>query len=354
MSGRQLAMFRRPQVRASFALPGELVVDNFAGGGGASSGIEAALGRPVDIAINHDAEAIAMHRINHPETRHFCENIWEVDPRVACGSRPVGLAWFSPDCTHFSRAKGQQPVKKEIRGLAWVVIRWAKTVRPRMIVLENVEEFQTWGPLRDGRPDPGHAGRTFRQWLGKLRGLGYTIEFRTLVAADFGAPTTRKRLYLIARRDDSAPIWPDATHGKGRRLGWRPAADVIDWSLPCPSIFERSRPLADAERRTREIEATLARLEAPPEPAPAAGSIEELAALLAAPFAEWLYLTAEQKRRILGPAVESISVARTGRAQAAVESVRLRIPTDPTPTTPSGRRRSTWAVWGGSLEVALQ
>jgi len=246
---RQLAMFRRPQVRASFALPGELVVDNFAGGGGASTGIEAALGRPVDIAINHDAEAIAMHAINHPRTKHYCENIWEVDPREACGRRPVGLAWFSPDCDHFSRARGTKPVQKEIRGLAWVVIRWAKTVRPRTIILENVQEFETWGPVVDGRPDPARAGSTFRQWLGKLRGLGYSIEFRSLVAADYGAPTTRKRLYLIATRDDAAIVWPDPTHGKGRRKSWRTAAEVIDWSLPCPSIFERKRPLAEATLR---------------------------------------------------------------------------------------------------------
>jgi len=247
---KQLAMFRRPpQIRASFGFSGELVVDNFAGGGGASTGIEAAIGRPVDIAINHDADAIAMHAVNHPRTKHYQEDIWAVDPREACGKRPVGLAWFSPDCTHFSRAKGTKPVKKEIRGLAWVVIRWAKTVRPRVIVLENVEEFQTWGPLKDGRPDPGHAGRTFRQWLGKLRGLGYSIEFRTLVAADYGAPTTRKRLYLIARRDNGALVWPEATHGKGRELDWRPAAEIIDWTLPCPSIFDRDRPLAQATMR---------------------------------------------------------------------------------------------------------
>jgi DNA (cytosine-5)-methyltransferase 1 len=238
----------RPPVFRAFS--GELVVDNFAGGGGASTGIEAALGRPVDIAINHDPEAIAMHRANHPETRHYCENIWEVDPAEACAGRPVGLAWFSPDCTHFSRAKGTTPVKKEIRGLAWVVIRWAKTVRPRVIVLENVEEFQTWGPLRDdNRPDPGRAGETFREWLAELAGLGYDIEFRSLVAADYGAPTTRKRFYLVARRDGAGVAWPDPTHGKGRATPWRPAADVIDWSLPCPSIFDRNRPLAEATQR---------------------------------------------------------------------------------------------------------
>ncbi len=243
-------MTRAPLLRAFHALPGELVVDNFAGGGGASTGIEAALGRPVDIAINHSPEAIAMHQANHPETRHFCENILEVDPREACGSRPVGLAWFSPDCTHFSRAKGTVPLKKEIRGLAWVVIRWASTVRPRVIVLENVEEFQTWGPLLDdSRPDPARVGETFRQWVGQLSDLGYTIEFQSLVAADYGAPTTRRRLFMIARADRRTIAWPDPTHGRGRRDLWRPAAEIIDWALPCPSIFDRPRPLADATLR---------------------------------------------------------------------------------------------------------
>ena len=240
-------MSRPPLLRAFHALPDELVIDNFAGGGGASTGIEEALGRPVDLAVNHDPEAIAMHQANHPETKHFCESIWEVDPLEACGSRPVGLAWFSPDCTHFSRAKGTTPLKKEIRGLAWVVIRWAKAVRPRVIVLENVEEFQTWGPLGDdNRPDPSKAGETFREWLGDLTALGYRVEYRTLVAADFGAPTTRRRLFLVARCDSGPIVWPEETHGKGRSESWRPAADVIDWSLPCPSIFERQRPLAEA------------------------------------------------------------------------------------------------------------
>lgn len=156
----------------------ELRIDNFAGGGGASTGMEAAYGRPVDIAINHSPHAIAMHKANHPETRHYCENIWEVDPHEACGNRSVGAIWFSPDCTHFSRAKGTQPLKKEIRGLAWVVLTWARAVRPRIIYLENVEEFQTWGPLRDdGRPDPGAAGATFRAWLAELAGLGYEIQY---------------------------------------------------------------------------------------------------------------------------------------------------------------------------------
>lgn len=241
-------MSRTPLFRASFdLLPGELVVDNFAGGGGASTGIEAALGRPVDLAINHDPKAIAMHAANHPGTKHFCESIWEVDPVVACGSRPVGLAWFSPDCTHFSRAKGTAPRSKDIRGLAWVVIRWAKAVAPRVIVLENVEEFETWGPVDDGgQPIKAEAGSTFRAWLGELTGLGYRVEFRSLVAADYGTPTTRRRLFLVARRDDGPIAWPDATHGRGRAHAWRPAASIIDWSIPAPSIFERSKMLAEA------------------------------------------------------------------------------------------------------------
>lgn len=239
---------RPPIIRASYALEAcELVVDNFAGGGGASTGIEEAIGRPVDIAINHDAEAIAMHARNHPETRHYQEDVWKVDPREACGGRPVGLAWFSPACTHFSRAKGaQNPKCEKIRGLAWVVVRWAKAVRPRVIVLENVEEFETWGPLEDGRPCPLRRGETFRVWLGKLEALGYSVEWRSLIAADYGAPTTRKRLYLIARCDGQPIVWPEVTHPKSR---WRPAADCIEWSIPCPSIFDRARPLADATMR---------------------------------------------------------------------------------------------------------
>jgi DNA (cytosine-5)-methyltransferase 1 len=229
----------------------ELVVDNFAGGGGASTGIEAALGRHIDIAINHSSEAVAMHQANHPHTLHYCESIWEVDPRAACGERPVGLAWFSPDCTHFSRAKGTQPLKKEIRGLAWVVIEWAKAVRPRVIMLENVEEFQTWGPLdpETNRPIARNAGATFREWLEQLRALGYAVEWRSLVAADYGTPTSRRRLFLIARCDGAPIVWPEQTHGKHRPRPWRAAAEIIDWSLPCPSIFTRKRPLAEATLR---------------------------------------------------------------------------------------------------------
>lgn len=234
-----------------------LIVDNFAGGGGASTGIEMALGRPVDVAVNHDARALEMHRANHPETLHLCENVWNVKPAAVCAGRPVDLAWFSPDCKHFSKAKGGRPVDKKVRGLAWVAVRWAREVRPSVIVLENVEEFQTWGPLGpDGRPDARRRGLTFRRFVGNLRGLGYTVDWRELVAADYGAPTTRKRLFLIARCDGRAIMWPEPTHSAvgatdlfGHRRPWRTAAECIDWTLPCPSIFERTRPLADATLR---------------------------------------------------------------------------------------------------------
>ncbi len=228
----------------------ELVVDSFAGGGGASTGIEQAIGRPIDIAINHSPEAIAMHEANHPRTRHYCESVWDVDPVAACGGRPVGLAWFSPDCTHFSKAKGGKPRSKEIRGLAWIVIRWARAVAPRVILLENVEEFEGWGPIDDdGQPIRHRAGETFGEWCSELRSLGYELEFRTLVAADYGAPTTRKRLFLIARNDGQPIVWPEPSHGKGRAHPWRAASEIVDWSLPCPSIFGRRKPLADATLR---------------------------------------------------------------------------------------------------------
>lgn len=231
-----------------------LVIDNFAGGGGASTGIELGLGRPVDIAINHDPEAVAMHDINHPHTRHYCESVWDVDPRVIVQGRPVDLCWFSPDCKHFSKAKGGTPVSKKIRGLAWVAIRYAATVRPRVIMLENVEEFVTWGPITsDGRPCPKNKGRTFASFTNALRRLGYQVDWRELRACDYGAPTIRKRLFLIARRDGQPIVWPQPTHGdpasaevKAKRLKpWRTAADIIDWSIPAPSIFERTRPLAE-------------------------------------------------------------------------------------------------------------
>lgn len=239
---------------------GELIIDNFAGGGGASTGIELALGRRVDIAINHDPEAVAMHTANHPETRHYCESVWEIDPREVTQGRPVGLVWLSPDCKHFSKAKGGKPVEKKIRGLAWVALRWAATVKPRVIMLENVEEFTTWGPLvidDDGnaRPCPKRKGQTFRSFVRALERQGYRVEHRELRACDYGTPTIRKRLFLIARRDGRPIVWPEPTHcdpkhAKARKLKpWRTAAECIDFSLPCPSIFERTRPLADATLR---------------------------------------------------------------------------------------------------------
>lgn len=224
----------------------ELIVDSFAGGGGASEGIELALGRSPDIAINHDREALAMHYANHPDTLHLPHNVWKVDPVEVTKGRPVGLLWASPDCKHFSKAKGGKPVKRNIRDLAWVVVRWAKQVRPRVVILENVEEFRDWGPLtEDGKPCPERKGQTFKQWEGELKRLGYKVEHRELRACDYGAPTIRKRLFLIARRDGRPIVWPKPTHGdpksgavtSGRLLPWRTASEIIDWSLPCHSIF---------------------------------------------------------------------------------------------------------------------
>ncbi|PMN68393.1 DNA cytosine methyltransferase [Enterovibrio norvegicus] len=255
----------------------ELVVDNFAGGGGASTGMELGLNRHVDIAINHDPEAIAMHKANHPETRHYCESVWDVDPVEACEGRPVGLAWFSPDCKHFSKAKGSRPVDKNIRGLAWVAVRWAALVPVRVFMLENVEEFMTWGPLLEVapgqfKPDPQRKGETFKAFIQCLstgldsahpaweeirtalgdgfpyhmleKGLGYNIEHRVLSACDFGVPTTRKRFFLVARNDGAQIQWPEQTHGDGLKP-YRTAAEIIDWSIPVKSIFGRKRPLAE-------------------------------------------------------------------------------------------------------------
>lgn len=224
----------------------ELLVDNFAGGGGASTGIELALARAVDIAINHDCDALAMHRANHPETHHECEDVWRVDPEKITAGKRVGAAWFSPDCTDFSKAKGGKPLRKKIRGLAWVMVKWAALKRPRVLFLENVEEFQHWGPLRaDGQRCPKRKGKTFRSFVGQLRRMGYEVDWRELRACDYGAPTSRKRLFLIARCDGSPIIWPRPTHGKpgspevesGACKPWRTAAECIDFSLPCPSIF---------------------------------------------------------------------------------------------------------------------
>ncbi|MEP8563883.1 DNA cytosine methyltransferase [Citrobacter freundii] len=264
----------------------EIIVDNFAGGGGASTGIEMAIGRSVDIAINHDENAVAMHTTNHPDTLHYCESVYEVRPKVATAGRPVALAWFSPDCRHFSKAKGAKPVEKAIRGLAWVVLRWGLDVEPRVMKLENVEEFKTWGPLLAGemRPDPDRAGETFEAFIGMLttgipanhpalaecceflnisldsedaarlvKGLGYVVEYRELRACDYGAPTIRKRFFMIMRRDGKPIVWPEPTHGDpkspavqaGRLAPWRTAAECIDWSIPAPSIFGRKKPLAE-------------------------------------------------------------------------------------------------------------
>ncbi|MGL6301606.1 DNA cytosine methyltransferase [Aeromonas caviae] len=259
--------------RHTFNLFDEIVVDNFAGGGGASTGIEMALGRSPEIAINHDPDAISMHTVNHPDTEHYCESVWDIVPRDVVAGRPVGLVWLSPDCKHFSKAKGSTPVSKKIRGLAWVTLRWAATVRPRVIMLENVEEFQTWGPLLidsegNARPDPAKKGRTFNSFINALRRQGYKVEWRELRACDYGTPTIRKRLFLIARRDGAPIVWPKPTHGdpasaevkSGKLLPWRATADIIDWSIPCPSIFltkeeakaqglNVKRPLAEATMR---------------------------------------------------------------------------------------------------------
>ncbi|WP_336224634.1 DNA cytosine methyltransferase [Citrobacter portucalensis] len=264
----------------------EIIVDNFAGGGGASTGIEMAIGRSVDIAINHDENAVAMHTTNHPDTLHYCESVYEVRPKVATAGRPVALAWFSPDCRHFSKAKGAKPVEKAIRGLAWVVLRWGLDVEPRVMKLENVEEFKTWGPLLAGemRPDPARAGETFEAFIGMLttgipanhpaleecceflnisldsddaarlvKGLGYVVEYRELRACDYGAPTIRKRFFMVMRRDGKPIVWPEPTHGDpkspavqaGRLAPWRTAAECIDWSIPAPSIFDRKKLLAE-------------------------------------------------------------------------------------------------------------
>ncbi|MFI3035877.1 DNA cytosine methyltransferase [Atlantibacter hermannii] len=264
----------------------EIIVDNFAGGGGASTGIELATGRSVDIAINHDENAVAMHTTNHPDTLHYCESVFDVNPMAATAGRPVGLAWFSPDCRHFSKAKGSKPVEKEIRGLAWIVIRWALAVRPRVMMLENVEEFKTWRPLLDAemRPDPTRAGETFEAFCGMLSGgipaghpaleecceflgiaadgeqaqqlvsgLGYSVDHRELRACDFGAPTIRKRFFMVMRCDGVPVTWPEPTHGdpkspavqNGKLKAWRTAAECIDWSIHAPSIFDRKKPLAE-------------------------------------------------------------------------------------------------------------
>lgn len=268
-----------PQKYCNTLKHGEIVVDNFAGGGGASTGMELGLNRHVDIAINHDKDAIDMHMMNHPETKHYCESVWDVDPVEACNGRDVGLAWFSPDCKHFSKAKGSQPVDQNIRGLAWVAVRWATLVNVRVMMLENVEEFLTWGPIgEDGKPCKERKGETFKAFVDALttglsrnhpaindvkealgdhfnleaveKGLGYQVEWKILKACDYGTPTIRKRLFLIARNDSQPIEWPSPTHGEGL-LPYKTAADIIDWSIPTRSIFGRKKPL---------VEATMARI----------------------------------------------------------------------------------------------
>lgn len=233
---------------------GELIVDNFAGGGGASTGIELATGKSVDIAINHDPEAIRMHKANHPNTKHYCEDVWQVDPVKACKGHPVGLAWFSPDCKHFSKAKGGKPKDKFIRGLAWVACRWAGLVRPRVIMLENVEEFKTWGPLNRGHhPIKAKQGKTFEKFVQQLQNLGYEVQFRELVAANYGAPTMRKRFFMIARCDGNPILWPEPTHAPrdseevkaGLLKPYVGAYTQIDFSRPCPSIFDTSQEIKE-------------------------------------------------------------------------------------------------------------
>jgi len=258
-----------------------LIIDNFAGGGGTSTGIYMALGRHVDFAINHDEHALIMHKANHPETHHICEDVFDVNPVELCQGQQVDLATFSPDCTHFSKARGGKPVEKRIRGLSWVVVKWAATVRPRVMIMENVEEITTWGPLKNGQPDPKHEGRTWKAFIACLttglpanhpdmpevrkaiglgiplsrltQGLGYNVEHRELIAYEYGAPTTRKRLKLIARADGNPIVWPEPTHGKpddpmvkaGLKKLWRMAWECIDFSIPIPSIFTRGKRLAD-------------------------------------------------------------------------------------------------------------
>jgi len=274
-------LIERKTAKPASELATEIVIDNFAGAGGASMGIEAAIGEAVYAAINHSPTAIDIHTINHPQTRHFCEDVWKVakairkNPAEVTGGRQVALAWFRPDCTHFSTARGAKPVKKKIRCLAWVVIRWARECRPRVIMLENVTEFEGWGPLihkrdaagnvvtgPDGQPlqvpDPARKGETFRKWKAMLQAEGYQVEHRSLVAADYGVPTTRKRFFLIARRDGQPIVWPQRTHASRKEIAkgcapglkpWRSAAECIDWSIPCPSIFERKKPLAESTLR---------------------------------------------------------------------------------------------------------
>jgi len=253
---------RPPQLRLS--LEDEIHVDNFAGGGGASMGFEIGAGRSIDIAINHDPEAIAMHEANHPQTKHYTSDVFEVDPVEVCKGRPVGFAWFSPDCKHFSKAKGGKPVSRKVRGLAKVATKWARLVKPRIIILENVEEFQDWGPLLENNmPCPDRKGLSFRRFVRDFEKLGYQVEWRELRACDYGAPTIRKRLFLIARCDGQPITWPEATHGNEKGLQpYNTAADCIDWTLPCHSIFLTKEEAKESKLKIKRplAEKTLSRI----------------------------------------------------------------------------------------------
>lgn len=239
------------------ALTPGIAVDLFAGGGGASLGMQAALGRPIDEAINHDWRAIAVHEANHPETRHWHTDVWEVHPLEATRGRHVSCLWASPDCTFYSKARGGKPFRDRAkanrrRALATVVVFWAREARPDVIFMENVEEFAKWGPLdrKTGLPDAARSGLYFRRWKAQLERLGYRVDYRNLVASDYGAPTSRKRLFLVARCDGRPIVWPEPTHGPwSYQKPVRTAAEIIDWSIESQSIFDRARPLADATMR---------------------------------------------------------------------------------------------------------
>lgn len=349
--------------------PDELIVDSFAGGGGASLGITLALGRGPDVAINHDAEAVALHRANHPETEHYCASVWQVDPAEVVrrhGGRRVGLLWASPDCKHFSKAKGGKPVKRAIRDLAWVVVLWARRARPRVICLENVEEFRDWGPLveRDGRwfPCPERRGSTFERWVGDLRRLGYRVEWRELRACDYGAPTIRKRLFLVARCDGLPIVWPEPTHVSpddpeviaGRKRPWRTAAEILNWSLPCPSIF-----MDRAEARAY-FEATGIRVNRPLAPntmARIAKGVRRYVLEAAEPFIVPVTHSGDSRVHGTGEPLRTITTARRGELAAVTpflvprygerpgQDPRTRPVTEPAPTVvPTGNGGSLAAV----------
>lgn len=236
-----------------------MIIDSFAGGGGASTGIEMALGRSPDVAINHSGDALALHEANHPETLHLNSNIWDVDPLTVTQGRHVGLLWASPDCKHFSKAKGGAPKDRNIRDLAWVIVDWAEKAKPDVILMENVEEFRTWGPICDqGKVIQGLEGTTFDLWTKRLKNAGYKLQWRELRARDYGAPTIRKRFFMVARRDGKRIVWPKPTHGdpksaavkSGKLKPYRTAAECIDWSLPCPSIFDSRTQIKEKHNLT--------------------------------------------------------------------------------------------------------